>query len=87
VLISHNHFTDRIYGRRVAEVGFQGHVGMIASKRKEKTVRRLWREEDGLDPEFVAHVVSPLGIPIGARTPPEIAVSIVGWIVKTVREP
>ncbi len=86
VLISHNHFSDRIYGRAVIQSEFTGHVGMIASKKKETTVRRLWREDDGLDAEFVARVVSPLGIPIGARTPAEIALSIVGWVVKTVRE-
>ncbi len=86
VVLSHHHEDDRTYGREIAASGYAGHVGMIASRKKQETVRRLWREEDGLDPEFVARVVAPVGIPIGARTPAEIAVSIVGWIVKTGRE-
>ena len=61
------------------------YVGMIGSKRKVKMVLEHMKEI-GLDPEAVDRVYSPIGLSINAETPQEIAVSIVGELVKVRRE-
>jgi xanthine dehydrogenase accessory factor len=56
------------------------YIGMVGSKRKAITVfRELTRE--GLKPELFDRVHSPVGLDIGAVTPAEIAVSIVGEMI------
>ncbi|MBR57397.1 MAG: hypothetical protein CMH54_04985 [Myxococcales bacterium] len=85
LLVSRGHATDRVYARALAAAGYTGWVGMLASKKKERYVRKLWLEEDGLDAEFVARVQAPVGLPIGARSPAEIAVSIMAQIVESIR--
>jgi xanthine dehydrogenase accessory factor len=57
-----------------------GYIGMIASRRKRDTVYRAlmdggWREQD------LKRIHSPIGLDIGARTPEEIAVSIVAELI------
>jgi xanthine dehydrogenase accessory factor len=60
------------------------YVGMIGSRRKVKMVLEHMKEI-GLDPEAVDNVYSPIGLSINAETPQEIAVSIVGELVKVRR--
>lgn len=59
------------------------YIGMIGSKRRilsifEKLIK------DGLDPEKLQRVRAPIGLQIGARTPQEIAISILGEIIQVV---
>ena len=59
-----------------------GYIGMIGSSRK----RGLMFNQliaDGFTPEDLARVTCPVGLPIGADTPEEIAVSIVAQLVAT----
>lgn len=56
------------------------YVGMIASRRKRETIFRSLREE-GIPGKTLAKVKSPIGLDIGARTPFEIAVSIVAELI------
>jgi xanthine dehydrogenase accessory factor len=59
-----------------------GYIGMIGSLRKRALVfEQLTRE--GFDSEDLARVVCPVGLPIGAETPEEIAVSIAAQLVAT----
>jgi len=60
------------------------YIGMIGSRRKVKMVLEHMKEI-GLDPEAVDNVYSPIGLSINAETPQEIAVSIVGELVKVRR--
>lgn len=61
--------------------GFPGRVGLIASRAKrERTHREL--SARGLSPEVIAKLRSPVGLPMGAQTPEEIAVSIAGEIIQ-----
>jgi xanthine dehydrogenase accessory factor len=61
------------------------YIGMIGSRRKAITVfRELTRE--GLNPELFERVHSPVGLDIGAITPEEIAVSIVGELIAIRRD-
>jgi xanthine dehydrogenase accessory factor len=61
------------------------YVGMIGSRRRVATVRdRL--SAVGFPEARLARLCSPIGLPIGAVTPPEIAVSILAQIVQKRRE-
>ncbi len=53
-----------------------GYIGMIGSKRKRAEVYAALRAR-GVDADRLAHVHCPVGLPIAAETPEEIAVSIV----------
>ncbi len=54
---------------------------MIGSKRKTLTVLKKLSER-GISEEALKRVYSPIGIPIGAVTPEEIALSIVCELTK-----
>jgi xanthine dehydrogenase accessory factor len=53
-----------------------GYIGMIGSSRKREQVYSALRGQ-GVSEEDLARVRCPVGIPLGAETPEEIAVSIV----------
>jgi xanthine dehydrogenase accessory factor len=59
---------------------FTGYVGVISSKLKRREMFARVKERGATDAEL-ARVEAPLGIPIGAESPAEIAVSIVGGII------
>ena len=79
VLVSRGHKVDELALRTVAERG-AGYVGMIGSKRRTRTVLQHLAEE-GLDPEALDKVFTPIGLDIGSETPEEIAVSVLGEII------
>ena len=56
------------------------YIGMIGSRRKVATLYRALRDQ-GVTEEQVARVHAPIGLAIGAETPEEIAVSIVGELI------
>ncbi|TCT16750.1 xanthine dehydrogenase accessory factor [Natranaerovirga pectinivora] len=56
-------------------------LGMIGSGRKViKTLTKL--KEEGISEEAIDKVQAPLGLDIGAETPEEIAISIIGEVMK-----
>ena len=56
------------------------YLGMLGSRHKaQQILDRL--EDQGIAPELLARVQSPVGLDIGAVTPEEIAVSIVGQLI------
>ena len=57
------------------------YVGMMGSSRRVRIVKESLIK-DGYDPDAVAGVHSPIGLEINAQTPEEIAVSIMGEIIK-----
>ena len=79
VLVSRGHKVDELALRAVAERG-AGYVGMIGSKRRTRTVIQHLAEE-GLEPDALNRVFTPIGLDIGAETPEEIAVSVLGEII------
>lgn len=79
VLVSRGHKVDELALRTVAERG-AGYVGMIGSKRRTRTVLQHLAEE-GIDPQALDKVFTPIGLDIGAETPEEIAVSVLGEII------
>ena len=60
------------------------YVGMIGSKRRAAAVLQHLID-DGLDPEVVGRVHTPIGLDIGAETPEEIAVAIMAEVVQVRR--
>ena len=79
VLVSRGHKVDELALRSVAERG-AGYVGMIGSKRRTRTVLQHLAEE-GIEPQVLDKVFTPIGLDIGAETPEEIAVSVLGEII------
>ena len=57
------------------------YVGMIGSRRKRNTIYGVLREE-GVSQQELDQVHSPIGLDIGAETPAEIAISIIGELIK-----
>lgn len=58
-----------------------GYAGMIGSISKREAVCKSLRDK-GFSQERIDFVRSPIGLPIGAVTPPEIAVSIVAELIQ-----
>ena len=85
VVVTRGHHDDERVLRCLAAAGrLPRFLGMIGSKAKRATlVRRL--ADDGVPAPWLERLVSPVGLPIGARTAPEIAVSIVAQLVSEIR--
>lgn len=73
----HNH--DQVCLETIATFPYQ-YVGMVGSKRRVKMVKSM-AEEKGVSKQFLDDLHSPIGLPIHAETPPEIAVSIMAEII------
>ncbi|MGD8993203.1 MAG: XdhC family protein [Desulfobacterales bacterium] len=56
------------------------YVGLIGSRRRVRIVLEALAQK-GLPPERLSEVFTPIGLPIGAESPEEIAVSIVSELV------
>ena len=61
-----------------------GYIGMIGSRKKIRTLYENL-EKKGVTRERLQHVLAPIGLEIGALTPAEIAVSIVGQMIQVRR--
>ena len=61
------------------------YIGMLGSKKKGKTVFANLKKE-GITQEALDGVHNPIGLPIAAETPEEIAISIMAEIVKVWRD-
>jgi xanthine dehydrogenase accessory factor len=69
---------------KVALASPAGYIGAMGSRRTtEKRAERL--RADGVSDEEMARIHAPIGMPIAARTPEEVAVSVAAEIVKTMR--
>ncbi len=64
-----------------------GYVGMMGSENRVRSVFEYLEEEKGVEREELKRVHAPIGLEIGVETPREIAVSILGEIIKKRRNP
>jgi xanthine dehydrogenase accessory factor len=79
IVSTHGHAEEEtIRAALDANVGF---IGLVASARRGRSVL----DELALDDAEEARVHTPVGVEIGARTPPEIALSILAAVVRAVR--
>ena len=79
VVITRGHVHDvdcltAILGKKLA------YVGMIGSRRRVRIVLEIL-EKEGIALEHLKKVFTPIGLPIGAESPEEIAISIVSELV------
>lgn len=83
VIVTRGHRHDKLCLEAVINKPM-AYLGMIGSKRR---VKALMAEiiAEGIAPEAVANVHSPIGLNIGAQTPEEIAVSIIAEIIQVYR--
>lgn len=61
------------------------YVGLVASPKRAAAVRAWLREEADMPPERLAALRAPAGLDLGAETPEEIALSILGELVQVRR--
>jgi xanthine dehydrogenase accessory factor len=62
------------------------YIGALGSRRTAESRRDTLREL-GIDEAAIARIHGPVGLDIGARSPPEIALAILGQIVQRRRQP
>jgi xanthine dehydrogenase accessory factor len=74
---------ERAILRAALEAGVP-YVGLVASRRRGTAVLDLLRE-DGVSEELIGRIDTPAGLDIGARTPAEIALSILASTVEVRR--
>ncbi|MDB3913596.1 XdhC family protein [Flavobacteriaceae bacterium] len=85
VIMSHSYVRDLKYlsellGKDVNYIGLLG-----PSKRREKLLNDLIEKNDLISEDFFDKIYGPAGINIGAETPQEIAISILGEILSVIR--
>jgi len=86
VIVTRGHRYDADCLRTVIPGTQPAYLGMIGSRRRVKAQMEMLRRE-GLDPERLGRVCTPIGLSIGAVTPEEIAVSILAEIIAYRRLP
>jgi xanthine dehydrogenase accessory factor len=79
VIVTHGHVHDKAALRSVI-ASTAGYIGMIGSRNKVRTVFAQLGEE-GVSPELLDRVHSPIGLDIGAETPAELALCIMAEVV------
>ncbi len=79
VIITRGHRHDRVVLEQALKTN-ASYIGMIGSLRKRNAIYSALREA-GVSAEDIKRVHSPIGLPIKAETPEEIAVSIVAEMI------
>lgn len=80
VVVTSGHKDDYLCVRTILDSQYR-YLGMIGSRGKvAKTVGRL--SQEGITDEQIQSIHAPIGLPIGAVTPGEIAVSILAQIIQ-----
>lgn len=80
VIMTRGHQADYTILRQALQTDV-GYIGCIGSKNKVEVTRRRLLEEGFTDTQF-ARVHTPIGLPIAAETPMEIAVSIAAEMIR-----
>jgi xanthine dehydrogenase accessory factor len=79
VLVAHDYKYD-LPVLRHALSGEVGYIGMLGSRRRGDAILRMLREE-GIPEESLGRIRVPIGLDLGAKTAPEIALAILAEIV------
>ena len=78
-IMTRGHKDDYIIQRQVLKTPAR-YIGVIGSRRKTAGVMEKLRN-DGYNDEDLARITAPIGIPLDAETPAEIAISIAGQLI------
>lgn len=84
VLITRGHSYDEPCLREIIHSRAK-YIGMIGSRRRVKACFQRFRDEDKIAEEVIERVYAPIGLDIGTETPAEIALSILGEVIKVRR--
>jgi len=79
IIVTHSHDCDAQVLRAVSGKNY-GYLGMICSKKKRKEIFQKLIDE-GFSGKELEQIHAPIGLSIGAKSPAEIAVSIMAEIV------
>ena len=79
VLVAHDYKYD-LPVLRHALSGEVGYIGMLGSRRRGDAILRMLREE-GVSDESLGRIRVPIGLDLGGRTAPEIALAILAEII------
>ncbi|HTZ19151.1 MAG TPA: XdhC family protein [Dissulfurispiraceae bacterium] len=80
VIVTRGHLHDKTILAQALKTG-AGYIGMIGSRRKRDKIFEALANE-GFGKNDFDRVYSPIGTDIGAETPEELAISIVGELIK-----
>jgi len=84
VLITRGHAYDEPC-LRVVLPSQAKYIGMIGSRRRIKACFQRFRDQDKIAEELIEKVYAPIGLDIATETPAEIALSILGEVIKVRR--
>jgi xanthine dehydrogenase accessory factor len=84
VLITRGHAYDEPC-LRVVLPSRAKYIGMIGSRRRIKACFQRFRDQDRISEELIEKVYAPIGLDIGTETPAEIAMAILGEVIKVRR--
>jgi len=84
VLITRGHAYDEPCLRVIVHSQAK-YIGMIGSRRRIKACFERFRNEDRMAAEVLERVYAPIGLDIATETPAEIALSILGEVIKVRR--
>lgn len=73
----HHSDFDAVRGCLATSAGF---IGLLGSRRKRETLLKTL-EDEGFTAEQRNRIITPVGVDIGAQTPEELAVSVVGQLI------
>lgn len=79
IIVTRGHSYDKEVLRQALKTG-AGYIGMMGSRKKRTTIYDALMAE-GFDSEELDRVHCPIGLPINAETPAELAVSIVAELI------
>ena len=84
VLITRGHKYDEPCLREIIHSQAK-YIGMIGSRRRIKACFQRFRDEEKIAEEMIERVYAPIGLDIAPETPAEIALSILGEVIKVRR--
>lgn len=80
VIVTRGHRYDMLCLKKILEKK-NAYAGMMGSRRRVAIAKKQL-EEEGISKELLDKIHTPIGLPIGAETPGEIAVSIMAEIIQ-----
>ena len=81
VLITRGHAYDEPCLRNIIHSAAK-YIGMIGSRRRIKACFQRFRDEEKITEEAIERIYAPIGLDIATETPAEIALSILGEVIK-----
>jgi len=81
VLITRGHAYDEPCLRNIIHSNAK-YIGMIGSRRRIKACFQRFRDEEKVTEDAIQRIYAPIGLDIATETPAEIALSILGEVIK-----